>query len=181
MKVLSLLQPWATLLVRGDKLVETRSWPTKYRGPVFIHASGALNKRYKDSEFTPAMQSLEPVFKDFIKPDKLPFGRIIGMVEIVTNVRTEELKPILTDQEIAFGDYSTGQWAWQCTNPVEFRAKNIFLKGQLGVRDCPISTNCEYCDAGHIPTKESLGCAHEKSIGGWICANSFSFDYIDSI
>lgn len=39
MKVISLLQPWATLAVIGQKKIETRSWSTKYRGPLLIHAS----------------------------------------------------------------------------------------------------------------------------------------------
>jgi activating signal cointegrator 1 len=43
-RVLSLLQPWASLLVFGEKRVETRSWKTAYRGPVAIHAG--LNDEY---------------------------------------------------------------------------------------------------------------------------------------
>lgn len=43
-RVLSLLQPWASLLVFGEKQVETRSWKTDYRGPVAIHAS--MNDEY---------------------------------------------------------------------------------------------------------------------------------------
>ncbi len=39
MKTLSLLQPWATLVVMGVKQIETRSWRTDYRGPLLIHAS----------------------------------------------------------------------------------------------------------------------------------------------
>lgn len=151
MKVLSLLQPWATLLVRGQKLLETRSWPTQYRGPVFIHASGGLNKKYKDSEMTPALQSLEPFFKNYIKPSELVFGKIIGMVNIATVIRTEDIKPFLTEQEIAFGDYSPGRWAYQCYDHVAFH-KPTELKGQLGIRDCPVHTWCCYCDAGNIPS-----------------------------
>lgn len=152
MKILSLLQPWATLLVRGHKMVETRSWPTKYRGPVFIHASGSLNKRYKDSQMTPALQCLEDAFKDHIKVDELRFGEIVGMVEIVTTVRTQDLKPFLTPQEIAFGDYGKGRWAWECRNPVEFKYTTP-CKGQLGVRDFTGKTNCGLCDSGYIPDR----------------------------
>ena len=39
MKVLSLLQPWATLVVMGIKQIETRSWSTAHRGTLLIHAS----------------------------------------------------------------------------------------------------------------------------------------------
>lgn len=36
---LSLTQPWASLVVLGEKQWETRSWPTKYRGELYIHAA----------------------------------------------------------------------------------------------------------------------------------------------
>lgn len=39
MKALSLTQPWATLVATGAKQIETRSWSTKYRGPLYIHAA----------------------------------------------------------------------------------------------------------------------------------------------
>jgi hypothetical protein len=47
MKALSLWQPWATLVSIGAKRIETRSWPTKYRGPLAIHA-GLTRRRELD-------------------------------------------------------------------------------------------------------------------------------------
>jgi len=38
MKALTIRQPHATLIALGVKHIETRSWPTKYRGPLAIHA-----------------------------------------------------------------------------------------------------------------------------------------------
>lgn len=38
MKALTVRQPWASLIALGVKTVETRSWSTKYRGPLAIHA-----------------------------------------------------------------------------------------------------------------------------------------------
>ena len=38
MKALTIKQPWASLIIYGDKDVENRSWPTSYRGPLLIHA-----------------------------------------------------------------------------------------------------------------------------------------------
>lgn len=38
MKTLTLHQPWASLIAMGVKKIETRSWGTKYRGPLAIHA-----------------------------------------------------------------------------------------------------------------------------------------------
>ena len=42
MKALSLWQPWASLIAAGVKKVETRHWPTAYRGPIAIHAAKRL-------------------------------------------------------------------------------------------------------------------------------------------
>ena len=39
MNCLSLVQPWATLLLSGAKRYETRCWSTSYRGLLGIHAS----------------------------------------------------------------------------------------------------------------------------------------------
>ena len=39
MKALTIWQPWASLLVSGQKKYETRSWATAYRGPIAIHAA----------------------------------------------------------------------------------------------------------------------------------------------
>jgi hypothetical protein len=38
MKALTIRQPWASLVATGVKTIETRSWSTKYRGPLAIHA-----------------------------------------------------------------------------------------------------------------------------------------------
>lgn len=35
---LSIMQPWAWLIVNGHKDIENRDWPTKFRGLVAIHA-----------------------------------------------------------------------------------------------------------------------------------------------
>lgn len=43
MKCISIRQPWAWLILHGQKDVENRSWNTKYRGPLLIHASASRN------------------------------------------------------------------------------------------------------------------------------------------
>ncbi len=39
MKALSIKQPWASLIAHGIKDIENRTWATKYRGTIYIHAS----------------------------------------------------------------------------------------------------------------------------------------------
>ena len=42
MRVLSIRQPWASLIASGRKTIELRSWATKYRGPVLILAGAGI-------------------------------------------------------------------------------------------------------------------------------------------
>jgi len=43
MKALSVKQPWANLIANGEKTIETRLWPTSYRGPLLIVSSKTPN------------------------------------------------------------------------------------------------------------------------------------------
>ena len=48
MKVLTLKQPWASLVANGYKVYEFRSWKTKYRGEILIHAGCGVDKEWLD-------------------------------------------------------------------------------------------------------------------------------------
>ena len=39
MKCLSVRQPWASMIARGEKTIEVRTWSTHYRGPLVICVS----------------------------------------------------------------------------------------------------------------------------------------------
>lgn len=43
MKAISLRQPWANLIASGEKTIETRTWETRYRGPLLIVSSKLPN------------------------------------------------------------------------------------------------------------------------------------------
>ncbi len=74
MKIISIRQPWASLIVDGMKDVENRTWSTSYRGPVLIHASATLDKITADEFQTRFGIDL---------PADLPRGGVIGTAEIV--------------------------------------------------------------------------------------------------
>lgn len=130
MKTLSLLQPWASLVIMGKKTIETRSWQTAYRGNLLIHAS--LGKKGH-------LLCVHPPFSTYIKNFRqLPFGAIIGSV-VLEDVVPVDLLPVtpstlalLTLEEKAFGDYTRGRYAWLLANPVAFH-KPIPIKGSLGL------------------------------------------------
>ena len=50
MKVLSIKEPYASLIMMNIKKIETRSFKTKYRGELYIHAS--LSKANQNSELS---------------------------------------------------------------------------------------------------------------------------------
>lgn len=45
MKVITIKQPFATLIVEGLKEYEFRTWKTKYRGELLIHAGKGVDKK----------------------------------------------------------------------------------------------------------------------------------------
>jgi hypothetical protein len=74
-KVISIRQPWATLIVRGIKDIENRSWPTRYRGPVLVHAS-----------LRPSVLSFADIAGQIgidLPPCELLLGGIVGITNII--------------------------------------------------------------------------------------------------
>lgn len=49
MKALTVRPPWAWALIYGGKDVENRTWSTKYRGPIAIHA-GQRRDRFAEQD-----------------------------------------------------------------------------------------------------------------------------------
>ena len=74
-RALSLKEPWATLVVDGIKPVENRTWRTKYRGGLLIHASQTWD--------TEGAQWIREHTTVVLKPkDEYIYGAIIGQVEL---------------------------------------------------------------------------------------------------
>lgn len=48
MKVITVKQPWATLIAEGYKEYEFRTWKTKYRGDILIHAGKGIDRKEMD-------------------------------------------------------------------------------------------------------------------------------------
>src|SRR5215213_7752316 len=130
MKALSLLQPWASLVVMGAKRLETRSWSTKYRGALLIHAS---------SRKAGALLSSEPPFSRYIHDfNCLPLGAIIGSVILTDIVKVEQLQLSekiinqLSLEERAFGDYTNGRYVWVLEEAAQFE-RPVPIRGTLGL------------------------------------------------
>ncbi len=85
MKAISIRQPWAWLVVNGQKDIENRTWATKYRGKVLVHAGGHRVTKTEYEEFLERCRAAR--IKHFPAIDEFKRGGIVGSVEIVDCVQ----------------------------------------------------------------------------------------------
>ncbi len=137
MKVLSLQPPWAALVAHGCKKIETRSWSTRYRGPLLIHSSATpLRASTRNVRETPAIARALQAAGYAVDLHDLPRGLIIARCELVDVVPTAQivadLHSYLGDDELAFGNFADGRYAWVLAN-VKPLATPIPAHGMLGL------------------------------------------------
>ena len=120
MKVLTLKQPWATLVSEGIKEYEFRSWKTNYRGKVLIHAGAGIDKKEMER------------FKDLNL--KYPSKRIIAEVEIEDCLELDDKlnQKIISENNIAYGSKIRTGYAWKLKNVKKIKSKKE-INGKLGL------------------------------------------------
>lgn len=147
MKCLSLWQPWATLVVNEDKMIETRSWGTNYRGLLAIHAAkrwgASIAQICMREPFRSALSAWAKDKRlDMSRRDEqlLPFGSIIGTVRLSSVFKIEGPADIqnVGHPELEFGDYSVGRFMWILDSAKMFRDP-IPCVGRQGLFDVPDS------------------------------------------
>ena len=86
---LSIRQPWAWLILNAGKDIENRSWHTKFRGRVLIHASKGMTLDEYNETAEWVRYNVQPhcVLPPF---HSLPRGGIVGEVEITDCVFNSE-------------------------------------------------------------------------------------------
>ena len=134
MKAISVRQPWAWLIIHGGKDIENRTWPTKFRGRVLVHAAkGTTDQEYIDG-WRFAYRAKPDLETDSV-PElirrmafNLDRGGIIGSVEIVDCVSVSD------------SPWFSGPFGFVLRDPVsiEFRP----LRGKLGFFDVPLEAMC---------------------------------------
>jgi hypothetical protein len=119
-KALTLTQPWAQLVMMGEKKLETRSWPTAFTGPLAIHAAKGWDAPSR-------------AFATNVLP--------IALEAIPRGVRMVWCKPItamlvsaLSEKERQYGDYTPGRFAFFFADVVRF-PEPIVATGKLGLWD----------------------------------------------
>lgn len=126
MKVLSIKEPWATLIVSKQKYIETRSWKTSYRGELYIHASKKLINK-KDEKIQELLKLLPT--------QEMNYGKIICKCELVDCIYMDEkfINEIKQNkQEYICGYYKIGRFAW-ILEKMELIQPKIEAKGKLNI------------------------------------------------
>jgi hypothetical protein len=112
--VITVRQPYASLIVMGVKDIENRSWPTRYRGVLGIHAGTILAK-----DIPPSVKNHFPGGEGY---EDLPRGALLGTVTLVECDRGPHPSPWAIP----------GQWHWQLADAAQFEAPYA-CKGARGL------------------------------------------------
>ena len=126
MKVLTIKEPFASLIKEKVKLIETRSWKTNYRGILYIHA-GLKKVDYKDKRIQELIT--------YLSKKEMSYGHIICKCELVDCIYMDNkfINNIKKNKkEYLCGRYEIGRYAW-VLKVISIIEPPIKAKGQLGI------------------------------------------------
>ena len=102
MRVITLKQPWATLVAEGLKKYEFRSWKYSYRGELLIHAGKGIDKD--------AMKKFEHLNLKYSQSRIVAKVRILDCIELNDEIN----KKIISENEFVYGHkYDRTGYAWK--------------------------------------------------------------------
>jgi len=124
MRAISLWQPWASAIAAGLKTIETRHWPTDYRGPLAIHAAKKTTRYQKqiweDNVEDPKEVDARDHFRKIgiLRWEDLPFGAIVATAELYGMASTQQISAegfcLIHDRP--WGDFTAGRYGWLLRN-----------------------------------------------------------------
>lgn len=136
MKAITILQPWATLIATGEKQFETRSWATKYRGDLAIHAGKKVDM---DACREPVISAA--LARHGYTGYNLPTGAVVATAELVNCLKSVDTwtdgyelegRRLIYSPEYEFGDFTPGHYAWELSD-VKQLPEPVPAKGQQGL------------------------------------------------
>ena len=99
MKALSFRQPWAELVLQGHKTMDLRTYTTKYRGPLAVHAARAVEEA--------------ACLAHGLDPEHIDTGGFVGVVELVDVIPlTAETYAAAHEQHLAGRHFQPGMYGW---------------------------------------------------------------------
>jgi hypothetical protein len=130
---LSLRQPWLWAILYAGKNIENRTWRSRYRGRVILHASRTMDeagvKYLREAGF--------PV------PTDLPVGAYVGEVTIIECLPSAECT----------SPWAFGPWCYILERPIVYETP-IPGKGRLGLYPVPPEVVCALESGGKKKLKE---------------------------
>ena len=137
MKVISVWQPWATLIIQGFKFFETRSWapPKSLIGQTIGIASTKTILPQQRSAANEEDFKLWYERSGLPSLEDLPCGYLLGTVQLHSFEHiTDEFLDDITEEEKAFGWFNQGSYAWRLRNPVRL-PHPVPIRGKQGIYD----------------------------------------------
>lgn len=127
-RVISLTQPWATFIMVGLKNYETRSWQTKYRGSLLIHATRETDESYC------SRPEIDALIKQY-NITSFPNGVLLGECRLLNCYKTEFTVNKMTKQELLVGDFGDRRYAWEFNDYSERIVFDnpISVRGNMGL------------------------------------------------
>lgn len=101
MKALTICQPYAEMILRGEKRIENRTWPTTYRGPIYIHAG--KNRSWWDEEV------------DSKRYPRAAWGAVVAVAKLINCVTIESIQAGRYDDIYPWAlshTHANGPWCW---------------------------------------------------------------------
>ena len=123
MKVITIREPFATLIKDKVKIYETRSWKTNYRGEIYIHAAKIRSKASNANIASTYLKSRE-------NPEHIICNCLLKNCIYMDEDFINEVKK--NKEEYNSGHYEVGRFAWQL-EVIEVLKEPIYAKGQLGI------------------------------------------------
>jgi hypothetical protein len=111
MKALTIHAYWAWAIMAGIKRVENRSWRTRYRGPLAIHAG---QSRASDAE---ARATLERLGVEVPPDDEIVRGAVLGVVDVVSKAERRLFGNQRSAVGVLKGPLATGPECWILEKP----------------------------------------------------------------
>lgn len=136
MKTITIKQPWAFLICSGVKDIENRTWATKVRGRVLVHASVKPIKFKFDIEGQATAKEIQIYSVLNHCEENNLFGAIIGSVEIVDcvvnhpSIWAEHWVTKAWHNGVRGGTCDVQCYNWVLKNPIMF-PEPIPAKGKL--------------------------------------------------
>jgi hypothetical protein len=118
LNALTVCQPYAELIARGVKPIENRAWPTRYRGPLAIHAGRSRDWLDEgDEQRYPGMA----------------YGAVVAIVTLYDCLSVGKLPP-----DLAAHEHAHGPWCWLLRD-VQRLASPVPFRGAQGLWLLPVS------------------------------------------